>query len=67
MTPKQLKGWLEWRKQVGLPPVPQAKINSMINDTNTFIVDQPRQVQAFRKVRYLFGLITVYKPIKLDK
>ena len=29
MTSTQLKKWLEWRKQLGLPPVPQTKINDM--------------------------------------
>ena len=39
----------------------------MLRDRRAFVVDQPRNIQAFRKVTYLWGLIKVYKPIKLDK
>ena len=67
MTRPQLHNWLAWRKELGLPPVPQATVNDLLNDRRTFIIDQPRSVQAFRKVTYLWGLIKVYKPIKLNK
>ena len=67
MTRPQLHNWLAWRKELGLPPVPQKTVNDLLNDRRTFIIDQPRSVQAFRKVTYLWGLIKVYKPIKLDK
>ena len=67
MTRPQLHQWLAWRKELGLPPVPQKTVNDLLNDRRTFIIDQPRTVQAFRKVTYLWGLIKVYKPIKLDK
>jgi len=67
MTRPQLHQWLAWRKELGLPPVPQKTVNDLLNDRRTFIIDQPRSVQAFRKVTYLWGLIKVYKPIKLDK
>ena len=67
MTRPQLHNWLAWRRELGLPPVPQKTVNDLLNDRRTFIIDQPRTVQAFRKVTYLWGLIKVYKPIKLDK
>jgi len=67
MTRVQLHQWLAWRNELGLPPVPQKTVNDLLNDRRTFIIDQPRSVQAFRKVTYLWGLIKVYKPIKLDK
>jgi hypothetical protein len=67
MTRPQLHNWLAWRKELGLPPVPQKTVNDLLNDRRTFVIDQPRTVQAFRKVTYLWGLIKVYKPIKLDK
>ena len=67
MTRPQLHNWLAWRRELGLPPVPQKTVNDLLNDRRTFIIDQPRSVQAFRKVTYLWGLIKVYKPIKLDK
>ena len=67
MTRPQLHNWLAWRKELGLPPVPQKTVNDLLNDRRTFIIDQPRTVQAFRKVTYLWGLIKVYKPIKLNK
>jgi len=67
MTRPQLHNWLAWRKELGLPPVSQKTVNDLLNDRRTFIIDQPRTVQAFRKVTYLWGLIKVYKPIKLDK
>jgi len=67
MTRPQLHQWLAWRRELGLPPVPQKTVNDLLNDRRTFIIDQPRSVQAFRKVTYLWGLIKVYKPIKLDK
>ena len=50
-----------------MPPVPQQTVNDLLNDRRTFVIDQPRSVQAFRKVTYLWGLIKVYKPIKLNK
>ena len=50
-----------------MPPVPQATVNELLRDRRTFIIDQPRNIQAFRKVTYLWGLIKVYKPIKLEK
>ena len=50
-----------------MPPVPEATVNELLRDQRTFVIDQPRSVQAFRKVTYLWGLIKVYKPIKLDK
>ena len=65
MTPKQLKGWLQWRKQVGLPPVPQQQVNDLLRDKRTFAVEQPHNIQAFRKVTFLWGLIKIYKPIKV--
>ena len=67
MTRPQLHQWLAWRRELGLPPVPQKTVNDLLNDRRTFVIDQPRTVQAFRKVTYLWGLIKVYKPIKLDK
>jgi len=67
MTRPQLHNWLAWRRELGLPPVPQKTVNDLLNDRRTFIIDQPRTVQAFRKVTYLWGLIKVYKPIKLNK
>jgi hypothetical protein len=67
MTRPQLHNWLAWRKELGLPPVPQKTVNDLLNDRRTFIIDQPRTVQAFRKVTYLWGLIKVYKPIKVSK
>ena len=67
MTRPQLHNWLAWRKELGLPPVPQKIVNELLNDRRTFVIDQPRSVQAFRKVTYLWGLIKVYKPIKIDK
>ena len=67
MTRPQLHNWLAWRRELGLPPVPQKTVNDLLNDRRTFIIDQPRTVQAFRKVTYLWGLIKVYKPIKLSK
>jgi hypothetical protein len=67
MTRPQLHNWLAWRRELGLPPVPQKTVNDLLNDRRTFVIDQPRSVQAFRKVTYLWGLIKVYKPIKLDK
>jgi hypothetical protein len=67
MTRPELYQWLAWRKELGLPHVPQKTVNDLLNDRRTFIIDQPRSVQAFRKVTYLWGLIKVYKPIKLDK
>ena len=67
MTRPQLHNWLAWRKELGLPPVPQKTVNDLLNDRRTFVIDQPRSVQAFRKVTYLWGLIKVYKPIKLNK
>ena len=67
MTRPQLHNWLAWRRELGLPPVPQQTVNDLLNDRRTFIIDQPRTVQAFRKVTYLWGLIKVYKPIKIDK
>jgi len=67
MTRPQLHNWLAWRKELGLPPVPQKTVNDLLNDRRTFVIDQPRSVQAFRKVTYLWGLIKVYKPIKLSK
>jgi len=67
MTRPQLHQWLAWRKELGLPPVPQKTVNDLLNDRRTFVIDQPRTVQAFRKVTYLWGLIKVYKPIKIDK
>jgi len=67
MTRPQLHNWLAWRRELGLPPVPQKTVNDLLNDRRTFVIDQPRNVQAFRKVTYLWGLIKVYKPIKLDK
>jgi hypothetical protein len=67
MTRPQLHNWLAWRKELGLPPVPQKTVNDLLNDRRTFVIDQPRSVQAFRKVTYLWGLIKVYKPIKIDK
>lgn len=67
MTRPQLHNWLAWRKELGLPPVPQKTVNDLLNDRRTFIIDQPRSVQAFRKVTYLWGLIKVYKPIKIEK
>lgn len=67
MTRPQLHNWLAWRRELGLPPVPQKTVNDLLNDRRTFVIDQPRSVQAFRKVTYLWGLIKVYKPIKIDK
>ena len=67
MTRPQLHQWLAWRRELGLPPVPQKTVNDLLNDRRTFVIDQPRSVQAFRKVTYLWGLIKVYKPIKLNK
>jgi hypothetical protein len=67
MTRPQLHNWLAWRKELGLPPVPQKTVNDLLNDRRTFIIDQPRTVQAFRKVTYLWGLIKVYKPIKVKQ
>jgi len=67
MTRPQLHQWLAWRRELGLPPVPQKTVNDLLNDRRTFVIDQPRTVQAFRKVTYLWGLIKVYKPIKLNK
>ena len=67
MTRPQLHNWLAWRRELGLPPVPQKTVNDLLNDRRTFVIDQPRSVQAFRKVTYLWGLIKVYKPIKLNK
>ena len=67
MTRPQLHQWLAWRKELGLPPVPQKTVNDLLNDRRTFIIDQPRTVQAFRKVTYLWGLIKVYKPIKVKQ
>ena len=67
MTRPQLHNWLACRRELGLPPVPQQTVNDLLNDRRTFVIDQPRTVQAFRKVTYLWGLIKVYKPIKIDK
>ena len=67
MTRPQLHNWLAWRRELGLPPVPQKTVNDLLNDRRTFIIDQPRTVQAFRKVTYLWGLIKVYKPIKVKQ
>jgi hypothetical protein len=67
MTRPQLHNWLAWRKELGLPPVPQKTVNDLLNDRRTFVIDQPRTVQAFRKVTYLWGLIKVYKPIKVKQ
>ena len=67
MTRPQLHNWLAWRRELGLPPVPQKTVNDLLNDRRTFVIDQPRSVQAFRKVTYLWGLIKVYKPIKISK
>ena len=67
MTRAQLHQWLAWRKELGLPPVPQATVNELLRDQRAFTVDSPRNVQAFRKVTYLWGLIKIYKPIKLNK
>jgi hypothetical protein len=67
MTRPQLHNWLAWRKELGLPPVPQKTVNDLLNDRRTFVIDQPRTVQAFRKVTYLWGLIKIYKPIKVKQ
>lgn len=64
MNSTQLRKWLEWRKEIGLPPVSQTKINDMMNQTNVVVIDNPRNVQIFKKKKYLFGLITIYKAIK---
>jgi len=61
MTSKQLKMWLQWRKDVGLPPVQQSKLNAMLNDNRVTVVDEPRKVTMYRKKTYLFGLIKIYK------
>lgn len=65
MTRPQLHNWLAWRRELGLPPVPQNIVNDLLNDRQTFTIDQPRTVQAFRKVTYLWGLITLYKRVQL--
>jgi hypothetical protein len=67
MTRPELYQWLAWRKELGLPPVPQKTVNDLLNDRRTFVIDQPRTVQAFRKVTYLWGLIKIYKPIKVKQ
>ncbi len=56
--------WLEWRKELGLPPVPQTKINDMMNQTNIVVIDKPRTVNVMRKHTYLWGLITFYRAVK---
>jgi hypothetical protein len=67
MTRPELHNWLAWRRELGLPPVPQDTVNKMLRDQTTFVVDNPRQVTAFRKVTYLWGLIKIYKPIKVKQ
>ena len=64
MTSTQLKKWLQWRKELGLPPVPQDKINDMMNQTNIVVIDNPRTVNVMRKYTYLWGLITFYRAVK---
>lgn len=64
MTSAQLKKWLQWRKELGLPPVPQDKINDMMNQTNIVVIDNPRTVNVMRKHTYLWGLITFYRAVK---
>jgi len=58
-----METWLDWRKRVGLPPVPQERLNELLTDEDVIVVDEPRKVQALRKVTLLFGLITYYKAI----
>jgi len=63
MTSEQMKGWLQWRKDVGLPPVQQSKLNAMLKDARVTVVDNPRKMTMYRKKTYLFGLITLYKAV----
>lgn len=64
MTRRQVEVWLGWRERVGLPPLPRERIDELLGDDESFVIDYPRKVQAYRKVRLLFGLITYHKVIE---
>jgi len=64
MTSAQMKKWLQWRKDLGLPPVPVEKLNEMLTKDNLVVIDSPRTVTLMRKHSYLWGLITFYRAVK---
>lgn len=70
MNSEQMKGWLKWRKQVGLPPVPVSKLNAMlkaaakVREVDEVEVEKPampQRVAVYTRKKYLWGLITIYK------
>ena len=67
MTSSEMNRWIAWRKELGLPNVSQLDANKMLRDERIFVRETPRRVQVFKKKTYLWGLIKVYKPIKVKQ
>lgn len=67
MTDKDIKNWLAWRKDIGLPPVSQEVIERVQNECIVmyYAPEPPLKIYTVRK--YLWGLITIYKPLKIEK
>lgn len=66
MNGKQMQHWLNWRKQLGLPPVPQDKLNAMLRSED-IIEDRPAlpaQRIHWREISILWGLIVIRKRLK---
>lgn len=65
MNSRDMKMWLQWRKEMGFKPVRQSILNNLLRDNVVMEIRTEPKIRIYKIKTYLWGLIKIYKPLNI--
>ena len=65
MTNSEIYAWLAWRREIGLPEVSEDVIQRVRSECIAIYAHPEPPIKIYTVKKYLWGLITIYKPLKI--
>lgn len=66
MTNSEIYAWLAWRREIGLPEVSEDVIQRVRSECIAIHSHPQPPIKIYTVKKYLWGLITIYKPLKIE-